>query len=144
MKYFSYDKTKEENKAEYRRLCLKLHPDVSRLGNDPFIAMKAEWEEYNKTTDDNGTPIIEIKTKMRKSDFEVWNDFKAAAKDPTPDPGWEELHKIFEPAIQNLEKKRKNNNSLFATMANSFLKEEDLSLADVIKGIYKAAKKQKP
>ena len=55
MKYFrNYPYTAESLKAEFRALCLTMHPDKG--GNaDEFKAMSAEYEQTARNLDGNGT-----------------------------------------------------------------------------------------
>lgn len=49
MKYFSYNKTYEENKKEFRLLSKRYHPDKSTGNEEVMKAVNNEWELYEKT-----------------------------------------------------------------------------------------------
>lgn len=46
MKYFSLNKSIEENKHIYFKLSKELHPDINSQGDEKFKELKQYWEEF--------------------------------------------------------------------------------------------------
>jgi hypothetical protein len=84
MKYFrNYPYTAESLKAEFRALCLTMHPDKG--GNaDEFKAMSAEYSDILATlTNGNGTTAAKART-AANDDSEAAQDFADMMERPRP------------------------------------------------------------
>lgn len=59
MKYFSYDKTYEENRKLFLSLCNKHHPDKPTGNQEVMKEINSEWGLYKETHADKSTEQID-------------------------------------------------------------------------------------
>ena len=76
MKYFKNCKTAEELKKEYRKLAMKLHPDIVGGNGEEFKAMQAEFEKlWERLKDVHQNAKGETYTKTSETTTETPKEF---------------------------------------------------------------------
>ncbi len=131
---FSFTNSYEDNKARYRDLVKKLHPDKPGGDQKKFQALQEEWDKYEamykKVESLNNDQKKELKTLLDQlQDLQ-----QKGSQVSSTDQGWHRLEKFFDPIINRLEKQV---HPFVRFAAKHVLNQHNLNTEHILKGIYK-------